>query len=53
MNHIFTGGGVGSITPTPVRHDGAAFNFAPGDISQMATAGVPIIFPGALGGKNL
>lgn len=50
---MFIGGGVGSITPTPLRQDGNAFNFASGDISQMATAGVPLIFPGALGGKNL
>jgi hypothetical protein len=52
MNHIVTGGGVGSLTPTPVRQDVTAFNFSPGDVSQMATAGVPLMFPGAFGGKN-
>ena len=49
---IFSGSNVVSFSPQPLNTDGAAFNVTPGDVSQLASAGVPLIFPGAMGGKS-
>ena len=48
---IFSGPSIVSISPQPPKTDGAAITITPGDISQLTTAGVPLLFPGAMGGK--
>ena len=47
----FSGANAVSVSPQPLKTDGASINITPGDVSQLTTAGVPLIFPGAMGGK--
>ena len=49
---IFSGSNVVSFSPQPLNTDGATLNVTPGDISHLASTGVPLIFPGAMGGKS-